>query len=295
MPAFGNTVCSGRKRTFRILSTLPFFKAMCNRESIEGSVSFDPTLEVDETLILWLEYRRPGSSWAKGFPNRDTLMRMVLRDMILYGSIRGLGMFTSFQTDRVSLPFIVRWLAWHGISISPEDDSASFSLSWWYSQVNRQKERVRKMKLPVKGEIDVFQMVQTLSIARSLHFTLLEAFEYLDDSAIQHLSKAHFEALLGVLAKTRFATEDVFTIGTGSSKAERDVDNEIRRSYSALLSQTGTSKWLNRLYIRHGKVPSEFFKLTVLGDSRDDDITNHAFCDKHCVDLALNAGMGVLY
>ena len=95
-------LCQDKRRTFKILRTLPFFGALCDTESISGTVLFDPSIESTDLLRAWIVYRDPAQERWSETVTRPRLVRAVARNMLLHTS-PCLGMFVNFNPDLVSV------------------------------------------------------------------------------------------------------------------------------------------------------------------------------------------------
>jgi len=293
-------VCTQQKRTFRILRALPFFQALCDRNSIRGTVLFDPSGESDMLLRHWIMYRDPTlKPWVKRAP-RDRLIREAVRDMILHGSSPALGMFLDFDPQRVSIAFLSAWLGWFGIIPSPDLDLAARSEAWWRDMAVIRLAETRKSPLIQADQVRVgirdtsMLLVRTLTTARVTRDRMVESMEVLDDCVVNSLSTRDFNIFLHVLAKERFP-EDTMDMLSGETDQERDSGDvlwQVFRHTRALAARTGTGMLEVRHYVsmKHNAIKRE--RARVAADPGSSNASNSSFWIKHGLDITVRSLSG---
>ena len=292
--------CSHHKRVFRILQTLPFFQALCGRGDMAGMVFFDPTAEATPLLLLWLEYRAPGSrAWSTTLPRRE-LDREVVRDMLLHGTSPGLGGFSGWDPQLPSTAFLERYLAWYGIVPSAPEDARHPPPpeAWWRATAARQltytAKGVEKLVLLSSDEapLGLSALVRAAATTRAFRGRLMESFELADDHTLARLDKASFDTVLRTLAGVQFppsAVDDVLSSETHEERLKGETAWQVGRMLRALRERTGIAARELRQYV---EVTYDGVKVTqarMAEDPRSNSIANSEFYARHGLTVALKA------
>ncbi len=281
-------ICNKSKRVFKILNTLPFFKALCDTDLLEGFALFDPLLETASFLVSWYEFRIPGSSEWSSELSKANLDRAVLREMILHGDWPALGMFIDWEFSTPSLPFLAAWLAWHGIVPSPDMNVASRSEDWWRSTAKSQLELVKPRNIRADSA-SIQLLVTAAATTRAVHGRLLESFELFDEG-LATLSTSNFQVLLRTLATVQFNENPALRLSSESPQLleKGKSASKIRRNLSALRAGVGTSKEVVKIFVRARLDKVKATQAHIASDPRSSCTANSSFYIKHGLDIAVN-------
>jgi len=294
------SICNKRKRVFRILNTLPFFKALCDNEVLVGIAMFDPILEEASLLVTWLEFRLPGSRvWSSGL-ERGKLDRAVLRDMLLHGSSPGLGTFVDWEASTPSLAFLAAWLGWYGIVPSPDMNAASRSEEWWRSTAKSQLDHTRTLNsalhnvTPRNARADsnsIQLLVAAAATTRAIQGRLLESLELFEGEGLARLSPKNFEVLLRTLATVQFPATAAICLSSESKHSEMEGNTawNVGRRLRAISASTGTATNALQVYMRAHGDRVRATRAHIATDPRSNSPVNSQFYAKYGLDVAMGA------
>jgi hypothetical protein len=291
-------------RTFRILSTLPFFRALCDKKLLSGIVLFNPELESDELLRRWLVYRDPTlAPWARAAP-RVSLIHEAIREMLLHGESPALGTFVEFDTSGVSVSFLASWLAWYGVIPGPNGDIAARTDSWWRVAA---EERLQEMKVsPLRLQFMTDSQARSIrgssqrlakanARARVIRDRLLQGFETLDNQVVGRFSTQDFNMLLKILAHDRYPRDsaDIISAHTLEQQQKRLEEYKIFRATHAIASATGTAMVNIGRYVEEKKNVLRLAHMQVATDPQSFEVNNASFWVKHGLAMALRSIAGL--
>ena len=283
-------ICNKKTQVFKVLKTLPFFKALYNSDLLEGFVLFNPLLETASFLVSWLEFRTPGSrDWSSEL-SKEKLDRAVLREMILHGTWPALGMFVDWDISAPSLAFLAAWLAWHGIVPSPDMNVAFRSELWWRSAAKSQLELVRTKPRNIRVDsASIKLLVSAAATTRAVHGRLLESFELFDEG-LATLSPSNFQVLLRTLATVHFTENPALRLSSESPQLLEQGEHawNIARNLSALGAGVATSNGDVKIFMRARLDKVTATLAHIASDPRSSCTANSSFYLKHGVDIAVN-------